>query len=477
MSLWLYNTLSRELEEFAPATPGYVGIYVCGPTVYSDAHLGHAKAQVTFDLLRRWLLHQGLKVRYVSNVTDVGHLSEVEEEDKIARRAKLERLEPMEVADKYFWRYFQDMGNLNVKVPDITPRATGHIVEQIELVEDLLGRGIAYEKEGSVYFRATGFPDYGKLSGKNLDELVSGARVSVREEKEDPRDWALWKKAEPEHLMRWKSPWGEGFPGWHLECTVMSLKYLGEGFDIHGGGIDLQFPHHDCEIAQAEAAGHRFARFWLHNNHLLLNGEKMAKSTGNFITLREVLAEHEPMALRLYLLQSHYRSVTNFTFEALEAAEKGYQRLRAAYQELKGGLEVATPGPDPNLESALDKLEADFSAAMNDDLNSPQALAALFAFLPALHQAQAKKDSLQRAAQVFQTLGEDVLGLFPAGALQNLGLADALDGTVKIVLELREEARRERDFARSDQLRSQLRQAGVALEDTPAGPRWRLAEE
>lgn len=479
MLLQLYNTLTRQKEPFVPATPGYVGMYVCGPTVYGDPHLGHARGPVVFDVLRRWLLHQGLQVRYVRNITDVGHLTDDadEGEDKIQKRAKLERLEPMEVAEKYTWAYFDAMDELNVLRPSISPRAAGHIPEQIELTQALIEKGHAYEKNGSVYFRVSSWPEYGKLSGRNFEEQEAGARVAVREEKEDPRDFALWKAADPEHIMRWNSPWGQGFPGWHIECSAMSLKYLGEGFDIHGGGIDLQFPHHECEIAQAEAAGHAFARYWVHHNHVLLNGEKMAKSTGNLVILRDLLNQNEPMVVRFYLLQSHYRSVLDFTSAGLEAARNGYLRLLGAYREVRRQLHAAKPGKHAALEKALDTLEADFSQALNDDLNTPQAIAAFFVFLPALNKAladKAGKDSLERAEKVFAELGEGVLGLFPARVLEaRLGGA-LLDGLIQLLLELRERARQEKNFALSDQIRNRLTELGVVVEDTKEGPKWRV---
>ncbi len=479
MEFFIYNTMTKRKEPFRPRVEGHVGIYVCGPTVYSDAHLGHAKSAVSFDVLRRWLLFLGYRVRYVSNVTDVGHLTDDADqgEDKIQRRAKLERLEPMEVADKYFWRYFEDMAALNVLRPDITPRATGHIVEQIELTKELLRRGFAYERNGSVYFRASKWPEYGKLSGRKLEDQVAGARVEVREEKEDPRDWALWKRAEPGHLMRWPSPWGEGFPGWHIECTVMSLKYLGDGFDIHGGGIDLQFPHHEAEIAQAEAAGHEFARYWMHNNHVLLGGEKMAKSTGNFITLRELFERVEPLVVRFYLLQSHYRSVTDFTDEGLEAARRGYFRLLDAYREVRRRLKSAPEGSDPALDAATEHLRVAFREAMNDDLSTPEALAAFFAWLPELNRAltgDVGRASLAAAESVFRELGEGVLGLFPERVLSERLEGTALEGLMELVLELREEARRRKDYALADRVRARLSELGVVVEDTPRGPRWKL---
>ena len=480
MPFYLYDTMQRKKVEFVPATPGHVGIYVCGPTVYSDAHLGHGRAAVVYDVLRRWLMHEGYKVRFVSNVTDVGHLTDDadEGEDKIAKRAKLERLEPMEVADKYFWRYFEDTGALNVAKPSITPRASGHIIEQIELTKELLQRGYAYEVNGSVYFRAAKWPDYGKLSGRKLEDQQAGARVEVRGEKEDPRDWALWKRAEPEHIMRWPSPWGEGYPGWHIECSAMSLKYLGEGFDIHAGGIDLQFPHHECEIAQAEAAGHAFARYWMHHNHVLLNGEKMAKSTGNFITLRELLEKHEPMVVRFYLLQSHYRSVLDLTDAGLEAAAKAYFRLLEAYRSLRAEAERAREGRLPALDEALDQLERDFADAMNDDLGTPEAIAALFSFLPELNKALAAgegRESLVRAREALERLGEGVLGLFPPRVLEARLEGPLLEGLIELLLEQREAARQRRDFATADAIRARLADLGVIVEDTPQGAKWRLA--
>ncbi len=477
MGLVLYDTLRRGKVAFEPAVPGHVGIYVCGPTVYSDPHLGHARGPVVYDVLRRYFLHQGYKVRFVSNITDVGHLTEDEEgEDKIVRRAKLERLEPMEVAEKYTWSYFEAMGALNVLRPSVAPRASGHIPEQIALIERLLERGLAYERQGSVYFRVRAFPEYGKLSGKRIEELRAGARVEVREEKEDPLDFALWKAAEPGHIMRWKSPWGEGYPGWHIECTAMSLKYLGEGFDIHAGGIDLQFPHHECEIAQAEGAGYRFARYWLHHNHVLLQGEKMAKSTGNLVPLHDLLKAHEPMALRFYLLQTHYRNPMDFTWEGLEAAKRGYARLLQAYREVRARKGSAPPGTTPELERALDDLERAFFKALEDDLATPEALAAFFAFLPALNRLlpEARRESLERTERVFHTLGEEILGLFPERVLEERVGGPLLEGLIRIILELREEARRRRDFETSDRLRDQLRALGVIVEDTKEGPRWRL---
>jgi len=477
MGLVIYDTMEKKKVPFHPATPGHVGIYVCGPTVYADPHLGHARGPIVYDVLRRYFLHKGYKVRFVSNITDVGHLTEDDEgEDKVAKRAKLEKLEPMEVAEKYTWSYFDAMAALNVLRPSIAPRASGHIPEMWELTQKLLERGVAYVREGSVYFRVRAFPEYGKLSGKRPEELRAGARVEVREEKEDPLDFALWKRAEPGHLMRWKSPWGEGYPGWHIECTAMSLKYLGEGFDLHAGGIDLQFPHHECEIAQAEAAGYRFARHWMHHNHVLLEGEKMAKSTGNLVLLHDLLRAHEPMAVRFYLLQTHYRSPMDFTFAGLEAAKKGYFRLLNAYREVRARKKTAPKGATPELERALEALEKGFMAAIEDDLSTPEALAQFFTFLPELHRLlpEAKEESLRRAEEAFHTLGEGILGLFPERVLEEKLSGPLLEGLIGLLLELREEARRAKDYAKSDLIRDRIKALGVIVEDTKEGPRWRI---
>jgi len=480
MPLHIYNTMARAKQPFVPATPGYVGIYVCGPTVYSDPHLGHARGPIVYDVLRRWLRHQGYRVRFVSNITDVGHLTDDADagEDKILRRARLERLEPMEKAEKYMWSYFDELQALNVLRPDITPRAAGHIPEQIELTEALLKRGHAYVANGSVYFRVRSWPGFGKLSNRDIEDQEAGARVEVREEKEDPRDFALWKRAEPEHIMRWNSPWGVGFPGWHIECSAMSLKYLGDGFDIHAGGVDLQFPHHEAEIAQAEAAGHTFARYWMHHYHVLLNGQKMAKSTGNLITLAELRARYEPLYIRFYLLGSHYRSVLDFTDEGLEAAKNGYLRLLNAYREIRHLLHHAPPGRHTGLDRAVTTLRQTFAEALDDDLNTAQAIAAFFKFVTDLNKALTERpgrESLLEAERVFAELGEGVLGLFPTRVLENQLGGALLEGLVSLLLEIREEARKNRNFALSDRIRDRLTELGVVVEDTREGPKWKVS--
>ncbi len=471
MALTFYNSLTRNKDEFRPVVPGHVGIYMCGPTVYSEPHLGHARGPVVFDVLRRWLEHEGYRVRFVSNVTDVGHLSDVEEgEDKLAKRAQLERLEPMEVAEKYFWSYFDAMARLRVRRPDVVPRASGHIIEQIELTRALLDGGVAYVKDGNVYFDVSAYQPYGELSGRDPEELLEGTRVEVRSDKDDPRDFALWKKAEEGHIMRWPSPWGEGFPGWHLECSVMSTKYLGDEFDIHGGGLDLIFPHHECEIAQARAAGKPFARVWLHWNMITLEGEKMAKSKNHFVTLAQLFERYDPVAVRFHLLRSHYRSVSDFSDDSLTASAQGLRRLRETYRLVSEGAgETAEPG-------AFEAARAAFAEAMNDDLNTPQALAVLFDAARDINRAlEAGASPAYRAAAraLFDELLDGVLGVPPTA--DALGQShDLLDGLVGMLLEERQRARARRDFATADAMRARLEELGIEVEDTAEGSRWKL---
>jgi cysteinyl-tRNA synthetase len=481
MTIQVFNTLTRSKQAFQSNVPGYVGVYLCGPTVYSDAHLGHGRTAVSFDVMRRWLEYRGYNVRFVSNVTDVGHITTETDDDgvdRIGQRAKLERLEPMEIADKYMWGYFQDMAALNVKKPSITPRATGHILEQIEMVQRLIERGHAYEKGGSVYFRVRSFPKYGQLSGKKIDDLEHGTREGVRDEKDDPLDFALWKFAEPEHIMRWNSPWGEGFPGWHIECSAMALKYLGEGFDIHAGGLDLQFPHHEAEIAQAEGAGYQFAKYWLHGNMLTIGGEKMSKSKGNFITLADFYARKaEPMVLRLAFVQSHYRSIAEIGDDTIHAASSALSRLREVKRELERRIADAPSGTDAKLETALDTAKREFEAAMDDDFNTPKALAAVFDVTREVNAAltnNAGKSSLERALEFYNTFVGNVLGLYGAEQASNNVDAELLEGLMQVAIEARASYRQNRDFKRSDDLRDRLKALGVALEDTAQGTRWKL---
>ncbi|TVR88156.1 MAG: cysteine--tRNA ligase [Trueperaceae bacterium] len=469
MPMHLYDSLKRRLEPFEPLVPGHVGIYVCGPTVYSEPHLGHARGPVVFDVLRRWLERQGNTVRYVSNITDVGHLTDDADdgEDKLARRAKLERLEPMEVAEKYFWAYFDAMQRLGVRRPSIVPRATGHVTEQIALTQELIDRGLAYEAGGSVYFDVSAWSAYGELSGRDTSELVEGTRVEVRSEKRDPRDFALWKRAEREHIMRWPSPWGEGFPGWHVECSVMSTKYLGDEFDIHGGGLDLVFPHHECELAQARGAGKPFARYWLHWNMLTLGGEKMSKSKGHVVDLATLFEQVDPMVVRFHLLRSHYRSLSDFADEALQASAAGLKRLRSAYASWPSRAGSGTPA------EAWTTSRERFAAAMDNDLNTPEAIAVLFDVARDANKARDAGDlgCAAAARSLFDDLLIGVLGVDVVGASEHDHAL--LDDVVQLLLEQRQLARKRRDFAAADAIRERLADLGVTVEDTPDGARWR----
>ena len=483
--LMLYNTLSRTKEEFTPYNPPHVGLYVCGPTVYGDPHLGHARPAVTFDLLFRYLTSLGYKVRYVRNITDVGHLEHDadEGEDKITKKARLEKLEPMEVSHYYTERYHRAMDELNVLTPSIEPRASGHIIEQIELVKKILEEGFAYISEGSVYFDIDAYNrkhHYGTLSGRTTDEMLSGTRtLDGQSEKRNPYDFALWKKAAPEHIMRWPSPWSDGFPGWHLECSAMSTKYLGERFDIHGGGMDLMFPHHECEIAQSTAAcGHEAARYWVHNNMITINGKKMGKSLGNFITLEELFTgSHEllaqaysPMTIRFFVLQAHYRSTLDFSNEALQAAEKGLDRLMKAVETLGKIKPAATSTVNPA------ELDEAYAAAMNDDLNSPLVIAALFDWVRTinqLHEGQQtiSAEDLEHLRKSVNTIVFDVLGLRNESAS---GADDKVGPLVEMILDVRSEAKAAKNWALSDQIRDRLAEIGIRVKDRKDGADWEL---
>ncbi len=495
--LTVYNSLTRQKEAFTPITPGFVGLYVCGPTVYSDVHLGNCRTFVSFDVIYRYLLHLGNRVRYVRNVTDVGHLTD-EGEDKLAAGARKERLEPMEVAQKYTNGFHDMMRLFNTLSPTIEPRATGHIIEQIAMVQTILDRGLAYEVNGSVYFDVAAYnarneDSYGELSGRRIDELMAESRddLVAQGDKRHPSDFAIWMAARPEHLMRWHSPWGEGFPGWHLECSAMSVKYLGEEFDIHGGGNDLKFPHHENEIAQNKGAcAHGGARYWLHTNMLLMNGKKMSKSDGNTITPEQLFSgesEHvsrgySPMVLRFFMLQSHYRSTLDIGDEALQAAQKGYDRLFAGYRTLLG-LETpagATAGPvDATL---LESIEAAY-AEMDDDFNTPKALARLFELVSKINgikggqidPATVAPATLELLKETFRIFIYDILGLTDeqstAGTTED-PRAKALDGVMDMVLTMRRQAREEKDWGRSDQIRDALKVAGIQVKDGKEGVSW-----
>jgi len=490
MALQLYNSLTRRAEEFVPLVEKRVGVYVCGPTVYGHAHLGHAKSYVSFDVLVRYLRYLGYSVTYVQNITDVGHLTDDADagEDKIAKAALREHKHPMALAEYYTRSYFEDMDKLNCVRPDISPRASGHIVEQIELVKTLLEKGFAYEVNGSVYFDVSKVPEYGKLSGRNTEEMMAGARVEVSQEKRNPVDFALWKKAEPNHIMQWPSPWGMGYPGWHLECSAMSTKYLGQPFDIHGGGMENKFPHHECEIAQTEAAhGVQFVRYWVHNNMVTVDGQKMGKSLGNFITLKQVFTgtherltrAYEPLAVRQLVLNSHYRSPLDFSDAALFAAHSGHQKISEAVRALRKQIEAGPQGDaDRAVLSQLDQAKGKFEQAMNDDLNTSIALSVLFDLVrltnSLLENRRTTRETLSAVNEMFTKLGGDVLGVVTDEAAEAAGVDEVvIDKLVAIFIAQRAEARKARDFAGADAIRAKLDEAGIVLEDTPESTKWR----
>ena len=484
--LTIYNTLSRKKEQFVPVHNNLVGMYVCGPTVYGDAHLGHARPAITFDLLFRYLQNLGYKVRYVRNITDVGHLEHDadEGEDKIAKKARLEQKEPMEVVQYFLNRYHKNMEDLNVLPPSIEPHASGHIIEQIEFTQKILDAGYAYVSEGSVYFDVEKYNkdyNYGKLSGRNIDELLETTReLDGQSEKRRSMDFALWKKAQPEHIMRWPSPWSDGFPGWHMECSAMGCKYLGEEFDIHGGGMDLMFPHHECEIAQSTAAlGKESVHYWMHNNMITINGQKMGKSLGNFITLEELftgnhklLAQaYSPMTIRFFILQAHYRSTVDFSNEALQASEKGLQRLMEAYERLT--KLTASAASTVDVKGLRDKCDA----AMNDDLNSPIAISHLFDACKAINsvsdgKATISAEDLDELKNVFKLYIEDIFGL-KTDAKSDAG-TDSYKKAIDLLLNIRLEAKRNKDWGTSDKIRNELTALGFSIKDTKDGFEWSL---
>ena len=491
MALNLYNSLTRRKEEFEPLKKGWVGIYVCGPTVYGHAHLGHAKSYVSPDILIRYLRYLNYDVTYVQNITDVGHLTDDadEGEDKIANAAKKEKKHPMALAENYTRSYFEDMDRLNCARPDISPRASGHILEQIGMVTTLLKKGYAYEANGSVYFDVSKFKEYGKLSGRNVEEMIAGARVEVSPDKKNPADFALWKKAGRNHIMQWPSPWGMGYPGWHLECSVMSTKYLGKTIDIHGGGLENQFPHHECEIAQAEAAnGVQFVRYWVHHNMVTVDGQKMGKSLNNFITLKQAFSgaherltqSYHPLAIRQLLLNSHYRSPLDFSDAALFAAQSGFAKITETVKEVRKRLEIAKKGPiNEKIAEQLTQLREKFEAAMNDDLNTSVALSVMFELVrlaqKLLESSRTTKETLNLIEVLFDRLGGDCLGIVQEDYQQDAPADEGLtDKLVNILIEQRNEARRNRDFALADELRTKLDDLGIVLEDKPDMTTWRM---
>lgn len=482
-SLKLYNTLSKKKELFRPINPPHVGLYVCGPTVYGEAHLGHARPAVTFDLLFRYLLHLDYKVRYVRNITDVGHLENDadEGEDKVQKKARLEQLEPMEIVQRYTNSYHENMRQLNVLPPSIEPRASGHIIEQIELVKQILENGFAYEVNGSVYFDVDKYSKkhhYGKLSGRVLEDMLSTTReLEGQEEKRKSYDFALWKKGGDEHIMRWPSPWGEGFPGWHLECSAMSSKYLGDHFDIHGGGMDLLFPHHECEIAQSVAShGQEPAARWMHNNMITINGQKMGKSLGNFITLDELFTgshkmleqSFSPMTIRFFILQAHYRSTLDFSNEALRAAEKGMERLLTAIKMIQ-----QLPVSGKSSFSVAD-FEMKCYEALNDDLNSPILIAQLFEGVRLIHSMKEGKDGLNAGdmegfKKLYELFVTDILGLKEQSSTADDSVLNSL---VDLILDIRVSAKGKKDFQLSDHIRDNLTKLGFEIKDTKDGYEW-----
>ena len=489
--LYLTNTLTREKELFKPINEGRVGMYVCGPTVYGDAHLGHARPGVTYDVLFRLLKHLGYKVRYVRNITDVGHLEHDadEGEDKIAKKARLEQLEPMEVVQYYTERYHEAMRLLGCQSPSIEPRASGHIIEQIETVRKILAAGYAYESNGSVYFDVEKYNKdhkYGVLSGRSLESTLEGTRsLDGQGDKRAPYDFAIWKKAEPQHIMRWPSPWGEGFPGWHLECSVMGEKYLGNEFDIHGGGIDLMFPHHECEIAQNVASrGTQGVHYWVHNNMITIGGQKMGKSLGNFITLPQLFAgdhpkldqAYSPMTVRFFILQAHYRGTLDFSNEALQAAEKGYKRLMAAWRALGSDASVISSEPveSRNLSAPVAALIEAVEEALCDDMNTPVAIAHLFDAVKLINGGKLQPGDVAALRKLFDEVVGGVLGLRDEEAGASGKAEKALDGVMQLVLESRKKAREEKNWAESDRIRDLLASFGITVKDTKEGATWTL---
>ena len=492
MPLKIYNSLTRKKEEFKPIVDGHVGMYVCGPTVSGESHLGHSRPYVTFDVLYRYLVHLGYKVRYVRNITDAGHFEEEgrEAEDKISKKAVIEKLEPMELVQKYTNLYHWAMKQLNNIEPSIEPTATGHIVEQIVMIEHIIKDGYAYVANGSVYFDVEkyhkdfadkGLP-YGMLSGRNLDDMLETTRdLDNQEEKRNKADFALWKNAPPEHIMRWKSPWGEGFPGWHIECSAMATKYLGAEFDIHGGGMDLQFPHHECEIAQSAVCNHKApVRYWMHNNMITINGRKMGKSYNNVIKLTELFSgdhpileqAYHPMTIRFFILQTHYRSTLDFSNEALQASEKGLKRLWEAYENLQKITVESEQATDNELDAKVNKLLNDFDEFINDDLNTAKVLANMFELAPVINGIKDKHlaaDAISSSTfsllkQTMKVYVEDIFGL----KVEKAG-GDKLEGVVELLINIRKEARSKKDFVTSDKIRNELAALGIQLKDEKDG--------
>ncbi|MFA7116353.1 MAG: cysteine--tRNA ligase [Bacteroidales bacterium] len=483
---YIYNSLSRKKELFESVNPGMVGIYVCGPTVYSDPHLGHARPGITYDVLVRLFKYLGYKVRYVRNITDVGHLENDSDdgEDKIGKKAKLLKLEPMEIAHTYTEIFHDAMRKLNTLSPSIEPQASGHIIEQINLVQKILDKGYAYESNGSVYFDVEAYDKkyhYGILSGRNIEDMLSNTRIlDGQSDKRSALDFALWKKASPEHIMKWPSPWSEGFPGWHLECSVMSEKYLGSLFDIHGGGMDLKFPHHECELAQNTVSrGQSGVKYWMHNNMITINGKKMGKSLGNFITIRELFTgnhkmldqAYTPMTVRFFILQAHYRSTLDFSNTALQAAEKGYKRMMQAVKDVKN-LEVSAKAPEIE---GLKKIPEKIMIALCDDLNTPIALSHLFDVVKIVnqvkdHSMEINENDKKILEELLTVIVVDILGLIDES--DSSGSEKVVSGLMDMIIKIRKEAKLKKDFATSDMIRNRLKEIGIQLKDIKDGVEW-----
>lgn len=486
--VFIYNTLTRKKEELITLNPNRLGMYVCGPTVYGEAHLGHARPAITFDLVYRYFEHLGYKVRYVRNITDVGHLSDEladEGEDKISKKARLEQVEPMEIVHRYTESYHNNMRALNVKSPTIEPRATGHIIEQQLMIKQIMDNGFAYESNGSIYFDVVKYNEkypYGKLSGRKIEELYENTRtLDGQSEKKNSFDFALWKKAAPEHIMHWPSEWSEGFPGWHMECSAMSTRYLGEEFDIHGGGMDLVFPHHEAEIAQSTAAlGHESAHYWMHNNMITINGQKMGKSLGNFITLNELFSgKHElleqaysPMTIRFFILMAHYRGTVDFSNEALQAAEKGLERLMKGMES----VEKIKASEENTVDVAA--IRGKCYQSLNDDFNSPTLIANLFEAVKITNSLAAGNEkisaqNLTLLKQLYTDFVIDILGLVPEGDVSSAD-SEITGELINLLLQMRIEAKQNKDWAMADKIRNQLTNLGVSIKDTKDGFEWEL---
>ncbi len=473
MDLLIYNSLTRKKQVFKPLHEGLVTMYVCGPTVYDYPHIGHAKSYISFDVIVRYLRYMGYRVRYVQNITDVGHLLD-SGEDRILKGAQKEHVEPMELVEKYTRAYFEAMDALNLLRPDISPHAAAHIPEQIEFVEKLIEKGYAYKKTGSVYFDVSKFPAYGKLSGRKVEDQQAGARVQIKTEKKHPADFAIWKKAEPEHIMQWQSPWGKGYPGWHLECSAMSMKYLGETIDIHGGGMENQFPHHECEIAQSEAlTGKPFVRYWIHNNMVLVDGVKMSKSLGNFTTIAKALEQYSAEQIRFFVLQSHYRSPVDFGREAIEAAGHGLERLRGTLRNLENRIEQKKEGEliDP-VKNLVHEYRLKFEKEMNDDFNTPNAIGSLFDYSREINKLLLddgiNKNCYEYVAESFRQMVEDVLGIKLSVKQEDISASPFIE----LLLKVRNELRGKKEWQLSDLIRDEIQKNGIILEDGKEKTCW-----